>query len=65
MSESSCSTATAGHGKTSGVELGQVRARAASIFHIRDGKVGRLALYWDRERALADLGLAPEGDAAD
>jgi len=50
-----------GHGKTSGVELGQVRARAASIFHIRDGKVRRLALYWDRERALADLGLGPEG----
>ena len=53
-----------GHGKTSGVELGRVRARAASIFHIRDGKVRRLALYWDRERALADLGLDPEGDAA-
>jgi ketosteroid isomerase-like protein len=29
----------------------------ANLFHIRDGKVVRLTLYWDRERAVADLGL--------
>jgi ketosteroid isomerase-like protein len=43
-----------GRGKGSGVEVDQ---RRASLFHIRDGKVIRLALYWERERALADLGL--------
>jgi ketosteroid isomerase-like protein len=44
-----------GRGIGSGVEVDQ---RRASLFHIRDGKVIRLALYWDRDRALADLGLA-------
>jgi ketosteroid isomerase-like protein len=54
-----------GRGKTSGVELGQIRSRGASIFHIRRGKVTRLVAYLDRERALADLGLAPEATTPD
>jgi ketosteroid isomerase-like protein len=49
-----------GRGKTSGLELGQVRAKGAELFHIRGGKVTRLVIYWERERALADLSLAPE-----
>jgi ketosteroid isomerase-like protein len=49
-----------GRGKTSGLELGQIRTKGASLFHVRDGKVTRLVQYFDRERALADLGLAPE-----
>jgi hypothetical protein len=28
--------------------------------HIRDGKVGRLVVCWDRERLLSDVGLASE-----
>jgi ketosteroid isomerase-like protein len=43
-----------GRGKGSGVEVDQ---RRASLFQVADGRVTRLALYWDRDRALADLGL--------
>jgi ribonuclease PH len=46
-----------GRGKASGVEVDRMRAKGANLFHIRGGKVTRLAVYWDRERALADVGL--------
>jgi ketosteroid isomerase-like protein len=49
-----------GQGKGSGLELGQVRTQAAHVFHIRDGRVVKLVIYFDRDRALADLGLTPE-----
>jgi ketosteroid isomerase-like protein len=45
-------------GKTSGLEVGRAGNRGASLFQFRDGMVSRLVLYWDRERALVDLGLA-------
>lgn len=45
-----------GRGRSSGLELGQMRAKAATLFQVRGGKVSRLVLYFDRERAVADLG---------
>jgi ketosteroid isomerase-like protein len=54
-------TRNSGRGKTSGLELGQMHTRGANLFHLRGGKVRRLVLYWDRERALADLGLVADG----
>jgi ketosteroid isomerase-like protein len=56
-------TQFSGRGKRSGVELEQIRSKGASLWAIRDGKVTRQAMYFDRERALADLGLASEGDS--
>ena len=47
-----------GRGKTSGVTLGEMRTKAANLFHVRGGKVTRLVLYQDRERGLAELGLS-------
>jgi ketosteroid isomerase-like protein len=54
-----------GHGKTSGLEIGRTRAGQANLFHVRRGKVSRVVIYLDYERALADLGLAPDAGAAD
>ena len=46
-----------GRGKTSGLDLTQMQTEGAALYHVRDGKVKRLVVYWERERALADLGL--------
>jgi ketosteroid isomerase-like protein len=52
-----------GSGKTSGLKLEQMGAKAAGLFHVRGSKVNRFVGYLDREPALADLGLEPEGHA--
>jgi ketosteroid isomerase-like protein len=47
-------------GKASGLDLGQMEAEGAAVFHFRGGKVTRIDHYYDRTRALAlaDLGLS-------
>jgi ketosteroid isomerase-like protein len=49
-----------GRGKTSGLELGQMKATPVQLFHIRGGKVTTLVTYFDRDRAFADLDLSSE-----
>jgi ketosteroid isomerase-like protein len=49
-------------GKASGVPLGQTGARGACLLQVRSGEVIRLVLYWDRDRAFADLGLSEEDE---
>jgi ketosteroid isomerase-like protein len=44
-------------GKASGVQVALSGANGANLFRLRDGRVTRLVLYWDRDRALADLAL--------
>ncbi|HMG59227.1 MAG TPA: hypothetical protein VK583_05830 [Burkholderiales bacterium] len=44
-------------GKASSLEIDQRLTRAAILFHLDGGKVSRLVVYLDRERAFADLGL--------
>jgi hypothetical protein len=40
-----------------------MQAKGLHMYHLRDGKVTRRIVYFDRARGLADLGLAPEGDS--
>ena len=47
-----------GRGKQSGLEIDDMHAKGAVICHVRDGKVTRMVLYYDRANALADLGLS-------
>ena len=47
-----------GRGKASGFQLGVLQTRGANLFHLRDGKVTKLVLYYDRALALDAVGLS-------
>jgi hypothetical protein len=54
--------------KHSGMEFGRpggIPRTGAHLFHISKGTVTRLVVYFDRDRAFADLGLTPEGGTTD
>jgi ketosteroid isomerase-like protein len=46
-----------GRGKRSGLDVGQLRTEGATVFRVGEGKVTEIVAYWNRDRALADLGL--------
>jgi ketosteroid isomerase-like protein len=58
-------TRRSGRGKTSGLELDKLQTRGATLFHLRDGRVTKMVVYWERETGLDDLGIRPGGKAAD
>jgi ketosteroid isomerase-like protein len=48
-------TRNTGRGKISGAELGDVNTSGANLFYVRDGKVVKLAVYWDRLNLISTL----------
>ena len=57
-------TRSTAQGKAGGLVVGQMRTKGAALYQVSAGKVTKLVYYWERGRALADVGLAPEGAAA-
>jgi ketosteroid isomerase-like protein len=47
-----------GRGRSSGLEMRQ--RSVANLFELRNGSVTRLVVYWDRDHALEDVGLAEQ-----
>jgi hypothetical protein len=50
-------TSVRGQGKTSGVDLARTGSKTAHLFELHAGRVTRLVVYFQRERALAELGV--------
>src|SRR5262249_16682009 len=56
-----------GRGKASGLDIGTAGGGrgSANLFHVRGGRVTRLASYFNRDRALADVGLSPGASSSE
>ncbi len=39
------------------MELEEMRTGGANVLHVHDRKVTKMVIYFDRDRAVADLGL--------
>ena len=50
----------AGRGKSSGVDAAELGGKVANVFHIQNGVVTKLVVYWEVDLALTDLGLAAD-----
>jgi hypothetical protein len=46
-----------GRGKSSGLDVVQVRYGGAHLFHVQDQKATGIVEWWDRDRAFVGLGL--------
>jgi ketosteroid isomerase-like protein len=46
-----------GRGNTSGLDVERLKTDEGNLFHVRDGRVTRLVIHWDRDRALNAVGL--------
>jgi ketosteroid isomerase-like protein len=46
-----------GTARITGLDVRDGLSRGANIFELRDGRVSRLTLYWNQERAFAELGI--------
>jgi len=53
-------TSVRGQGKTSGVDLARAGSKTAHLFELHAGRVTRLVVYFQRELALAELGVGPQ-----
>jgi hypothetical protein len=48
-----------GRGKQSGVDVGRSEFKGVMAFDFQDRKVTRMVMYYNRDRGLAELGIAP------